>query len=123
MIAKAKGRFLRVSPTKIRKILDLVRGKPVPVASTILAHLNKPTKEKIVKVFDSAVANAKQKGLTEDQLVVSKIVADHGPVWKRFRAATFGRASEILKRTTHITVELDLKVIVRVYIEKTRQDP
>ena len=110
MIAIAKGRYLRVSPTKIRKILDLVRGKPVPVALTVLAHLNKQTKEKIVKVLESAVANAKQKGLTEDQLVVSKIIADQGPVWKRFRAATMGRASEILKKTTHITVELDLKV-------------
>ncbi len=110
MIARAKGRYQRVSPTKIRKILDLVRGKQVPVALTILAHLNKPTKEKVVKVLESAVANAKQKGLTEDQLVVSKIVADQGPVWKRFRAATFGRATEILKKTTHITVELDLKV-------------
>ena len=110
MIAKAKGRYLRVSPTKIRKILDLVRGTSVPVAQTILAHLNKPTKEKIVKVFDSAVANAKSKGLTEDQLVVSKIFADQGPVWKRFRAATMGRASEVIKKTSHITVELDLKV-------------
>jgi len=109
MIAIAKGRYLRVSPTKIRKILDLVRGKPVPVALTILTHLNKPTKEKIVKVLESAVANARQKGLSEDQLIVSKITADQGPVWKRFRAATFGRAAEILKKTTHITIELDLK--------------
>ncbi len=110
MIATAKGKFLRVSPTKVRKIMDLVRGKPVPVAQSILIHLNKPSKEKIVKVLESAVANAKQKGLTEDQLVVSKIVADQGPMWKRFRAATFGRASEVLKKTSHITVELDLKV-------------
>ncbi|MBF0330661.1 MAG: 50S ribosomal protein L22 [Candidatus Omnitrophica bacterium] len=110
MIAKAKGRYLRVSPTKVRLILDLIRGKSVPVAQTILAHLNKPTKEKIVKVFDSAVANAKSKGVSEDQLVVSRIIADQGPVWKRHRAATFGRATEILKKTTHITVELDLKV-------------
>ncbi len=82
----------------------------VPVAQSILAHLNKPTKEKIVKVFESAVANAKLKGVAEDQLFVSRVVADQGPVWKRFRAATFGRATEILKKTTHITVELDLKV-------------
>jgi large subunit ribosomal protein L22 len=110
MIAKAKGNFLRVSPSKVRMILDLIRGKSVPAAKTILTYLNKPTKEKVVKVFDSAVANAKQKGLTEDQLVVSKVVADQGSVWKRFRAASFGRASEVLKKTTHITVELDVKV-------------
>ncbi len=109
MIAKAKGKYLRVSPSKVRMILDLIRGKKVSVAKTILTHLNKPTKEKIVKVFDSAVANAKLKGLTEDQLVVSKVFADQGAVWKRFRAASFGRASEVLKKTTHITVELDVK--------------
>jgi large subunit ribosomal protein L22 len=110
MIARAKGRYLRVSPTKVRQVLDLIRGKRVPVAQTILAHLNKPTKERVVKVFDSAVANARQKGIAEDQLVVSKAVADQGPVWKRYHAATFGRATQILKKTTHITVELDLKV-------------
>ncbi len=110
MIAIAKGRYLRVSPTKVRQILDLIRGKKVPVAQTILAHLNKPTKEKIVKVFDAAVATAKLKGVSEDQLFVSRVIADQGPVWKRHRAATFGRATEILKKTTHITVELDLKV-------------
>ena len=59
MIAQAKGRYLRVSPTKVRLILDLIRGKKVPVAQSILAHLNKPTKEKIVKVFvDPAVGLA-----------------------------------------------------------------
>ena len=109
MIAKAEGRYLRVSPYKVRDVMDLVRGKTVPVASSILAHLNKPVKEKLVKVFNSAVANAKQKGLSEDQLFISKITADHGPVWKRFRAASFGRAAEVLKRTTHISVELDVK--------------
>ena len=109
MIATAKGRFLRVAPTKIRDVLDLIRGKSVPAALTILTHLNKQTKEKLVKVLNSAVANAKQKGLTEEQLFVSKITADQGPMWKRFRAATFGRAVDIHKKTTHITIELDLK--------------
>ncbi len=109
MIAHAKGRHLRVSPTKVRQVLDLIRGKSVPVAISILEHLNKPVKEKVVKVLHSAVANAKQKGLTEDQLIVTKVVADQGSVWKRFRAASFGRASEILKKTSHITIELDLK--------------
>ncbi len=109
MIAQAKGRFLRVSPSKVRDVLDLIRGKRVPVAITILEHLNKPVKEKAVKVLQSAIANAKQKGLTEDQLIVSKAVADQASVWKRFRAATFGRASEVLKKTSHITIELDVK--------------
>ena len=63
----------------------------------------------ISKVLNSAVDNAKQKGLMEDQLFISRIVADQGPSWKRFRAASFGRATPILKKTTHLTIELDLK--------------
>jgi len=59
-------------------------------------------------VLDSAISNAKQKGLREDQLFISRIIANNGPMWKRYRAATFGRATEILKRTTHLTIELDL---------------
>lgn len=109
MIAVAKGKFLRVTPAKIMLIMDLIRGKSVPAAVSILTHLNKPTKEKLVKVLNSAIANAKQKGLTEDQLVISKLTADPGPTWKRFRAGTMGRAMGVLKRTTHITVELDVK--------------
>ena len=108
MIAQAKGRFLRVSPTKVRQVLDIIRGKKVPVAVTLLEHLNKQVKEKTVKVLHSAIANAKLKGLSEDQLFVSRAVADQGPVWKRFRAATFGRASQIIKKTSHITIELDV---------------
>ncbi|MBF0618855.1 MAG: 50S ribosomal protein L22 [Candidatus Omnitrophica bacterium] len=110
MIAQAKGRYFRVSPSKLRMILDLIRGQKVPAAVTALAYLNKPTKEKIEKVLNSAIANARLKGFTEDQLVVSKAIADQGPVWKRFRAATMGRATEILKKTSHITIELDIKV-------------
>lgn len=109
MIATSKGRYLRVSPTKVRQVMDLVRHKPVPVAVSILAHLNKPVKDNVIKVLNAAIANAKQKGLSEEQLIVSKITADQGPVWKRHRAATMGRANPILKKTTHITVELDLK--------------
>ncbi len=62
----------------------------------------------VAKVLNSAISNAKQKGLSEDQLYISKIVADQGPSWKRFRAAAFGRATGILKKTTHLTIELDL---------------
>lgn len=99
---------MRVAPMKIRRVIDLIRGKDVPTSIVILTHLNKPTKEGVVKVLESAVSNAKQKGLREDQLYISKITADQGPHWKRYRAATFGRATPILKRTTHLTVELDL---------------
>jgi len=110
MISQAKGRHLRVSTKKITQVLDLIRGKDVATSQVLLAHVNKGPKEKILKVLNSAVANAKQKGVTEDQLVVSKVLATNGPMWKRFRAASFGRATPILKRTTHVTIELDLKV-------------
>jgi len=62
----------------------------------------------ITKILNSAISNAKQKGLAENQLYISKITADQGPMWKRFRAASMGRATPVLKRTTHITIELDL---------------
>lgn len=108
MIAKAQGRHIRVSPSKIRLVIDLIRGKDVVTSQAILAQVNKGSKDLIGKVLNSAIQNAKQKGLTESQLYVSRITADGGAVWKRFRAATFGRASPILKRTTHLTIELDL---------------
>ena len=109
MIAVARARYLRVSPVKVRQVIDLIRGKDVTTSLAALTYVNKGPAKMITKVLYSAVSNAKQKGLTEDQLFISKITADQGPMWKRFRAASFGRASPILKRTTHLTIELDLK--------------
>jgi len=109
MIATAKGRFIRVAPRKVRQVIDLIRGQDVANSLTVLGQVNKSPTIHIKKVLNSAVSNAKQKGFTEDQLVISRIIADEGPMWKRFRAASFGRATPILKRTTHLTVELDLK--------------
>lgn len=108
MIAQAKSRFLRISPMKVRQVIDLIREKNVLTAQAILSQLGKGSTDRILKVLDSAVSNAKQKGLTEEQLFVSKITADQGPSWKRWRPAPFGRATRILKRTTHLTIELDL---------------
>ncbi len=108
MIAKAKGNFLRLKPMNVRQVIDLIRGKDVASSLVTLAQLEKGATGMITKILNSAVSNAKQKGLVEDQLFVSKITADQGPMWKRFRAASMGRATPILKRTTHITIELDL---------------
>ena len=110
MIAQAKGRFFRSSATKVRQVIDLIRGKDIVTCEAILAQILKGSVPMVKKVLKSAVSNAKQKGLSEDQLFISKITADIGPTWKRFRAASFGRASPILKRTTHLTIELDVKV-------------
>ncbi|MCA9408143.1 MAG: 50S ribosomal protein L22 [Candidatus Omnitrophica bacterium] len=97
-----------MSPTKVRQVIDLIRGRDVSSSLAILRHVNKASTKTIGKILESAISNAKQKGLNEDQLYVSKIVADQGPSWKRFRAAAFGRATGILKKTTHLTIELDL---------------
>ena len=99
---------MRVSPVKVRQIIDLIRGKDVHASWAILTHVNKGSTKGIAKVLDSAVSSAKQKGLTEDQLFISKIYADQGPSWRRYRSAAFGRAMGILKKTTHLTIELDL---------------
>ena len=109
MIAHAKGKFIRVAPAKVRQVIDLIRGKDVNSSLAVLTHTNKGSSETIKKILNSAISTAKQKGLAEDQLFISRIVAEQGPSWKRFRAAGFGRAASILKRTTHLTIELDLK--------------
>jgi len=109
MIAKAEGKFLRVSPSKVRLVMDLIRGKDASEAQAILLHLNKRPKEYLIKILKSAIANAKVKGFPVDKLYVSKILCNPGPMWKRFKAAAFGRAASIVKRTAHIKIELDLK--------------
>ena len=108
MIAQAKARYIRVSPSKVRLVIDLIRGKGVTESLVLLTHVNRSATKLISKTLFSALSNAKQKGLSEDQLFVSKITADQGPSWKRYRAVAFGRAAPILKKTTHLTVELDL---------------
>lgn len=109
MIVQANGRFLRISPRKARQVIDLIRGQDVNLALAILNNLNKRPTEHIQKILKSAISNAKQKGIQAEKLYISRIVADEGPMWKRFRAASFGRATRILKRTAHIKIELDLK--------------
>jgi large subunit ribosomal protein L22 len=94
---------------KMRQVVDLIRAKNVQDAQVILSSVNKRSTELIVKILKSAVANAKVKGFTEDQLYISRITCDNGPSWKRFKAAAFGRASPILRRTSHLWIELDLK--------------
>ena len=109
MIARAEGKFLRISPSKVRLVLDLIRGKDAIRAQSILLHLNKRPKEYLLKILKSAIANAKVKGFAADKLYVSKVLCNPGPMWKRFKAAAFGRAASIVKRTVHIKLELDLK--------------
>lgn len=109
MIAQAQGKFIRLTPPKVRQVIDLIRNKPVTEAQAMLFNINKRPKEYLSKLLKSAVANAKVKGFGVEQLYISKIVCNPGPSWKRFKAAAFGRASPILKRTSHIKIELDVK--------------
>jgi len=109
MIVRAEAKFLRLVPTKVRQVMDLLRNQDVTAAQATLVNLNKRPKEYLIKILKQAVANAKVKGFTPDQLYISKITCDNGPAWKRFKAAAFGRATHIKKRTSHIKIELDLK--------------
>jgi len=109
MIASATLRFIRLSPRKVRQVIALIRNKDVVLAEAILANLNKRPKEHLLKLLKQAVANAKVKGISSDRLYISKIVCDVGPIWKRYKAAAFGRATPIQRRTSHIRIELDIR--------------
>src|SRR5512135_2555 len=109
MLVKAEGKFIRGSGKKVRQVVDLIRGMNASEALDVLKFVDKRPTYYVSKVLHAAIANAKVKGLNVDDLVISKITADDGPRWKRFRASAFGRASEILKRTSHIHIELDMK--------------
>ena len=109
MIVKAESKFLRISPPKVRQVIDLIRHKDVLRAQAILSNLNKGPRQLLVKILKQAVANAKVKGFNPEQLYISRAICNVGPTWKRFKAAAFGRAAPIKKRTSHIRIELDIK--------------
>lgn len=108
MITRAKLRYLRKSPRKVRLVADMVRGISVIEAKKQLAFSRKGSARPLKKLIDSAVANAvNNNGLKEDNLFIKEIRVDDGPTLKRWRARAFGRASTIRKRTSHISVLLD----------------
>ena len=107
MEAKAYLKQLRVSPRKARLVADTVRGVSVQDARRSLSVLIKRSSEPILKLLNSAVANAENNfKMLESNLYVSKIFVDEGPVFKRWMPRAMGRATEILKRTSHITIIL-----------------
>ncbi len=113
MLARAVAKYVRMSPRKARYVMAPLRRRTVAEVLGWLAATNRRASKPLTKAIASAFANAKQHDPTlgEDQVVISRLTADGGPVWKRFRAAAFGRAVSIRKPTTHITVELDRKTI------------
>jgi len=106
--AVAKARFVRVSATKARRVIDLVRGKSVDEALHILRWAPQAASEPVAKVIASAAANAQNnEGLDPSTLVVATVYADEGPTAKRIRPRAQGRAFRIRKRTSHITVVVE----------------
>lgn len=105
MKVKARASYIRQSPYKVRRVLDLVRGLPVEEARDVLSFANRRATEPIRKVLESAVANASHNhALDASELKVVAAFADEGPTLKRFRPRARGRATQILKRTSHITI-------------------
>ena len=106
--AVAKARFVRVSPRKARRVIDLVRGKSVEDALDILRWAPQAASEPVAKVIASAAANAQNNnGLDPATLVVATVYADEGPTAKRIRPRAQGRAFRIRRRTSHITVVVE----------------
>jgi large subunit ribosomal protein L22 len=103
--AFASARFVRITPLKARRVVDLVRGVPVDQALSILEFAPQAAAETVHKVLRSAVANAETtEGLDTHDLVVSVAQVDEGPTMKRWRPRAQGRATRINKRTSHITL-------------------
>src|SRR5690606_40521794 len=115
MQARAIAKHVGMSPRKVRMVVDLIRGRGVNEAYSILRFSKRSATEPIEKTLRSAVANAQQKAdtagsyLDTDELVVSAAFVDEGPRQKRFRAAAMGRAAPRVKRTSHITIIVDRK--------------
>lgn len=126
----AKLRYLRIAPRKVRLVADLIRGKKVEEAQTILKFTTKKATKSLLKLLKSAIANAKNNfHLEESNLYISKIIVDGGSKYKRWFPRARGQASEIQKKTSHLTIVLDeitkkpqrIKKVKKV--EKTRPKP
>ena len=107
MIVTAKLNYLRIAPRKVRLLADLIRGKSVEEARTILRFTVKKGVQPLLKLLNSAAANAKNNlNLTEANLFISKIEVNEGPKYKRWRPRARGQAYEIQKKTSHINLVL-----------------
>lgn len=108
MEARAQARYVRVTPQKARRVVDLIRGMQAAEAQSLLKFAPQAASEPIGKVLDSAIANATNNlNLDPTSLVISQAYIDEGPTMKRFRPRAQGRAYRIRKRTSHITVVVE----------------
>jgi large subunit ribosomal protein L22 len=110
MEARAVAKYVRISPQKVRLIMDEIRGKKVEEALRLLSFSPNKGAFLLRKLISSAVANAETSSeIDVDNLFIKRLYADEGPTLKRFRARAMGRATRIRKRTSHLTVVLDEK--------------
>jgi large subunit ribosomal protein L22 len=106
--AIARASYVRVSPTKARRVVELIRDLPAQQALSVLKFAPQAAAEPVAKVLGSAIANAEHNvGLDPETLVVTRAFVDEGPTLKRFRPRAQGRAYRIRKRTSHITIEVE----------------
>lgn len=122
MEARAIARFVRVTPQKARRVVDLIRGMEAAEAQTLLKFAPQAASEPIGKVLDSAIANATNNlNLDPTTLVISQVYVDEGPTMKRFRPRAQGRAFRINKRTSHITVVVESREGVHAELVETKK--
>lgn len=117
-------RYLRISPRKVRLVTDLIKGLTAEEAERQLRFLTKKAARPILKLLNSAVANAQNDtNLTKESLEIANIIVEGGPVLKRWRARAMGRATPIMKRTSHITLILEGKPSLRKTVEEKGEKP
>lgn len=123
MIAKAISKYNRISPKKVRLLTRPLKGLTVAEAYVFLRNINKKASRLIYQLLKSAFDNARQKDsdIKETDLYISKLVADSGPMLKRYRAASMGRAAMIRKRTSHLAVHLDRKELPGKETKETKK--
>jgi len=120
--AVARARYVRATPMKVRRVVDLIRGRNAAEALAVLRFAPQAASEPVAKVLASAVANAENNlDLDPETLWISAAYVDEGPTLKRFRPRAQGRAYRIRKRTSHITVEVESRPVQKPAKAKTSQ--
>ena len=110
VVVRAQAKYVRHAPRKARLVVDHIRGKSIDEARAILQHTPRAAAVDVLKLLESAVANAENNHeLVADDLVVRKVYVDEGPTLKRYRPRALGRATRIRKRTSHMTIQLSPK--------------
>jgi len=112
MAVRAQAKYVRVTPRKVREVVDLIRGKSVADARSTLFFANRGAAQVVAKVLNSAVANAENNdNLSADDLFVKEARVDEGPTLKRWQFRAMGRVNRIRKRTSHITIAVEQREV------------